>query len=855
MTTPIPSATISSHQRVELHSGWQLASTTAGECRDVAQLATQALAWRNAIVPGTVAQSLQLNIDEVGRFDAQDWWYRCRFPASPKKNFSVQRVRFDGLATLAQVWLNGTLILSSRNMFTAHSCVVDELLQDADSLSQSDNELVICFRSLDAELTQRKPRPRWKTALVPQQNMRWVRTTLLGRVPGWTPPIQPVGPWRAIAFETVTRIDIARLSIDTMANGTTGQIEVAAEINMLSTKLATATLCVGDRRAALALTQTDSHTVIAQRITFDNIPLWWPHTHGRSNLLPCHIELNCVDEESGSEIIRIDCGTVGFKHMALDRSAAKVQLIVNGVPVFCRGACWTINDFRTLNGTAEQLRETLRLARDANINMLRIGGTMVYESDLFYRLCDEFGIMVWQDFMFANMDYPVSDAEFRSEIENEIKQQLFRLQRHVCVSVYCGGSEIEQQASMLGLPRSEWSNEFFSTALPELCERLHPGIPYFPSTPCEGVLPIHVDVGLAHYYGVGAYRRPLNDAKHANVKFTPECLGFSNVPEPETVDLLLDGALPPPHHPLWKMRQPRDTGPGWDFEDIRDFYLKLLFGVDPVALRSQDVERYYALSRVVTGEVMKNVFAEWRRTGSSCGGGLIWFYKDLWPGAGWGIIDSENRSKAVYHYLRRAWAPHAILITDEGLNGLQLHAINETADACTVRVEIELLQAGKIRIAHAERNLELSPRTTLALHADELIGHFTDITYSYRFGPPKHDVVVARMICAQTAAVLSEDFYFPQGLALPLQQAAQIEAAACFDDDGNVIVTLISNCFLQSVQLTANGFAPDDNYFHLTPNQQKQISFTAIAHDARKFKAHLSALNIQESLTLRAERA
>ncbi len=837
MTTPISSATISSHGRVELHSGWQLFGTDANACTGPEQLPAAAT-WRDAIVPGTVAQSLQLNIDAVGRFDAQDWWYRCRFSA--KKNAGqIHRLRFDGLATLAQVWLNGALILNSRNMFSAHCCVIDSLLRD-------DNELVICFRSLDAELSQRKPRPRWKTALVSQQTMRWIRTTLLGRIPGWTPPIHPVGPWRAIALEAVTHIDVAHFSIDTTAIGTSGHIDIAAEIDTLGKKIAAATLCIGDRRAALTTTQTDARIAIAQRIIVDNIPLWWPHTHGTSNLLPCHIELDC-----GAETIRIDCGHIGFKHIALDRNAGKVQILVNGVPVFCRGACWTISDFRTLTGTPEQLRQALSLARDAGINMLRIGGTMIYESDLFYRLCDQLGIMVWQDFMFANMDYPVADGEFREQIESEVRYQLSRLQRHVCISVYCGSSEIEQQASMLGLPRGEWSNNFFAETLPELCARLHSGIPYFPSTPCEGVLPIHVDVGLAHYYGVGAYRRSLSDVKHAGVKFTPECLGFSNVPEPETVAMLLDGVLPPPHHPLWKMRQPRDTGPGWDFEDIRDHYLKRLFDVDPVELRSQDIERYYALSRVVTGEVMKNVFAEWRRTGSQCGGGLIWFYKDLWPGAGWGIVDSENRPKAVYHYLRRAWASRAILITDEGLNGLLLHVINETADTCAVRVEIELLQAGKIRIAHAEQNLELAPRTTLALHADELIGHFTDITYSYRFGPPKHDVVIARLISTQNGETMSEDHYFPQGLNLPLQNDTAIETHAEFDENGNVLLRLKSNAFLQSVALSATGFTPDMNYFHLSPNNEQVVRFAANS-ELSKFKAQIAAINLRESITIRA---
>ena len=115
---------------------------------------------------------------------------------------------------------------------------------------------------------------------------------------------------------------------------------------------------------------------------------------------------------------------------------------------------------------------------------------------------------------------------------------------------------------------------------------------------------------------------------------------------------------------------PRDSGAGWDFEDVRDHYLQELFKVDAVRLRSFDMPRYLELSRVVTGEVMHAVYSEWRSSFSRCAGGLVWFFKDLWPGAGWGIVDSRGFPKAAYYYLRRAWQPRQVTITDEGLDGL-----------------------------------------------------------------------------------------------------------------------------------------------------------------------------------------
>ena len=842
MRNDLPLSPATSHNsQTPLHDAWQLAPAAPGSIADAAQLLTTQLHWRNAVVPGTVAQSLGIGIDEVGNYDAQDWWYRTHFNAATS-NEHQHTLHFDGLATLADVWLNGALILSARNMFVPHEVNITAELR-------AHNELIICFRALDTELAIRKARPRWKTALVPQQNMRWIRTTLLGRIPGWTPPINPVGPWKSIWLEQSAHLSVNALDIQTSAEKNVGTIRIAAQLSLnVSATVVRATLHVGAQSFALACTQDSTSTQLFGEFALPNIALWWPHTHGTPALHDCYIAL-----EIDANQFAIDCGRIGFKNVVFDRSNNQVKLLVNGIEVFCRGACWTINDFRTLLGSEEQLRESLQLAQNAGMNMLRIGGTMTYESDLFYRLCDELGIMVWQDFMFANMDYPVADTHFRAEIDREVSYQLQRLQKHACIAVYCGGSEIEQQASMLGLPASEWSNEFFAEALPQLCERLHGGIPYFPSTPCEGILPFHIDTGISHYYGVGAYRRPLFDVKHAGVKFTSECLGFSNVPEPEAIDLLLNGTLPPPHHPLWKARQPRDTGPGWDFEDIRDHYLKILFDLDPVALRSQDVERYYALSRVVTGEVMKSVFAEWRKTNSPCGGGLVWFYKDLWPGAGWGIIDSENRPKAAYHYLRRAFAPQALLITDEGLNGLHLHAINDSAKPLRATVELTLLQHGKIQIARADRTIEVPAHSQLVLHSDSLLQHFSDITYSYRFGPPKHDVVAATMRCNDSNAILAEDFYFPLGLNLPYQSGSTLHHEAEFKEDGSVIFSIQSECFLQSVQISAKGYRPAENYFHLLPGQQKRVMLTPDNPASTKFKAYITALNLYESHTVRAE--
>jgi beta-mannosidase len=181
-------------ENVSLGEGWQLARTPAGRCANPQELAEVAAQWHVASVPGTVAASLRHDLRSVGNYDADDWWYRTRFAARVHGTHARYRLRFEGLATLATVWLNGTQILTSCNMFLAHSVDVTALLR-------KENELIIAFHSLDAALAEKRPRPRWKTGLVEKQNLRWFRTTLLGRIAGWTPAVTAVGPWRPIVLE------------------------------------------------------------------------------------------------------------------------------------------------------------------------------------------------------------------------------------------------------------------------------------------------------------------------------------------------------------------------------------------------------------------------------------------------------------------------------------------------------------------------------------------------------------------------------------------------------------------------------------------------------------------------------
>jgi beta-mannosidase len=387
--------------------------------------------------------------------------------------------------------------------------------------------------------------------------------------------------------------------------------------------------------------------------------------------------------------------------------------------------------------------------------------------------------------------------------------------------------------------------------LPELCAEYCPGSVYVPSSPSGGELPFHLRQGVSHYYGIGAYLRAPRDLRQDDVRFSSECLGFANLPEPETANTVVEGGPLMLHDPRWKRRTPRDTGPGWDFEDVRDFYLRHLFGVDPVHLRSFDMPRYLQLSTVVPGEMMTRAFAEWRSGHTRNTGALVWFFQDLWPGAGWGIVDSTGLPKAPYYALRRCWQTRQITLTDEGLEGLHLHLSNETAQPLEGSVELLLLKDGHIPVARGEVPCNVLPRGRQTFTSTTLLGGFHDVTYAYRFGPPSHDVAIATLFDSQRTT-LSEAFYFVESRDPGYLTTAQVVAEAESLADGRYQVTLRADRFLRNVNFDAPGLLPEDNYFHLTPARPKVVRLSPRQNGA-KFKATISALNLPGPVVVRLQ--
>ncbi len=751
---------------------WQMATTAAGAFAEVPPGGDE-LEWVPVDLPAHGS-------------DEEDHWFRHEFEASGV----APTIRFDGLATVCDLYVDGRRVSRTESMFLA------EELRD---LPLGNHELLVCARALRPLLAvSRRPRARWRTRVPRENGLRWIRTSLLGRAPGFAPGPPVVGPWRPVwslerptpEFALRPRIEGDEGVLDVRCDPETGPLDVTIDSELRRLPAGGGELRVGRVRR------------------------WWPHTHGTPQLYSVRVRSAAGESQR----------RVGFRELAPvgDLEEHGLRIVVNGVPVFARGAVWTpVPD--------DELRATLTRLCDAGLNLVRIVGTSVYESPAFHDLCDELGLLVWQDMMFANMDYPVSVPAFRSLVEAEVGQALAHVAGRPSLAVVCGNSEVEQQVGMLGLDPALGRGELFDELIPGLMAKAGIEAAYVPSAPTGGEPPFRTDRGVSNYFGVGAYLRPFEDVRRASVRFASECLAFANVPDddPATVS---EGVM-------------RDVGAAWDFADVRDHYLDLLHGL------GRDHPDYWERARFVTGEVMAEVFGEWRRARSGCNGGIVLWSRDLATGSGWGLLDDRGRPKVAWHLLRRALAPVAVWTTDEGLNGIAIHASNDGAEPLEARLRVALYRDFEVRVGEAHELLRLEPRAVVERSVEGLLGRFVDVSFVYRFGPPQQDLVVTTLEVGDET--VARDFRFPVGRPRERFSASELglHVSASWDH-ASPAATLTVNAarFVYGVRLSMPGYLPSDDAFNVEPGRAVSVSLRPAGGPDSCAKVSLGALNLAETI-------
>ncbi len=825
--------------RAQLTLGWRALGTQPGHVADSAELSLQLAAGTLSTFPVAVPGSVS---DASGDPDALDWWFFTELDLAPSTGDEESALCFDGLATLAEVYLDDTLALTSESMFAAHRI-------DLSGFAGGPLRVAVCCRALAPRLAERrKPRARWRARLA-AGNLRFYRTMLMGRAPGFAPGPPVVGPWRAVWVARRRVVAVEDVVLRVRVQGHAGRVELKARLRAIGS-------APRPERAELELRGPGGSVHRAElSLGADHVKggldvgqaeLWWPHTHGPSPLYDATLVL-------GRE--RVELGRVGFRTLEPVRELEEgLALRVNGVQLFARGAVWTPLHGALRPPETGELRDRLEKLVAAGMNMVRIPGTACYETADFHDLCDELGILVWQDLMFANLDYPESDPGFMEAVEQEVRAVLAALGRRPSLAVVCGSSEVAQQVAMVGLDPSLASGPLFGELIPRLVEEASLGAVYVPSAPWGGALPFRTDRGVASYFGVGGYMRPLEDARLAAVKFAAECLAFSNVPDREALaELAGPGGSPALQDARWKAGIPRDVGAGWDFEDVRDHYLRLLYGVDPAELRRVEPDRYLELGRIVTGEVMAEVLGEWRRADSTCAGAIILWLADLHPGAGWGLLDHRAEPKPAYHYVRRALAPVAVWMTDEGLNGIAVHAANDRPVPLDARLRLAFYRDG-VRVDGADTELHLGAHESRTHDPEALLGRFVDASWAYRFGPPPHDLIVASL--EHEGGLLSQAFRFPAGRPASRRTAAELglEASLGLEGDGALRLHVASRCYVHGVTVSLPGFTCQEQYFSLEPGAPRMLLLRPSGAEgpATTGPGELAALNLESRMRLRS---
>ena len=304
------------------------------------------------------------------------------------------------------------------------------------------------------------------------------------------------------------------------------------------------------------------------------------------------------------------------------------------------------------------------------------------------------------------------------------------------------------------------------------------------------------------------------------------------------------------HSAAWKAGVARDSGTSWDFEDVRDFYVRHLFGCDPRAVRYEDPDWALDLGRAATAELMSAVMSDWRRPDSRCAGGLVLSWRDLWPGAGWGIVDSLGRPKAPWYALRRVLSPLAVLITDEGLSGLHLHVVNDRPHPFNGQLRLAAYADDGLRVEDAERAIKVGGHGACTVSATEMLGGFRDLTRAYRFGPPAHEVVTATIVSADDESE-HEAFYVSSRGVERRPDVGLTASVTRRAGEEEWELTIATRLFARWVAIDAPGFAPSDTWFHLAPGAQRTVRLRGADPD-RVPRGDVRALNsrVPSSITL-----
>ncbi|WP_436925767.1 beta-mannosidase [Halosimplex amylolyticum] len=801
--------------------------------------------WREGAVPGGVYTDMldageipdplvednELDVQWVGE---SDWTYQ-RTVDVDRRLLDHDRVvlQCDGLDTVATVRINGQVVGESVNMHVGNE------FDAADALEPGENEVTVEFHSpVDygqeraAEYPYEVPCIRYP---VDQPGRPFVRKAQCHYGWDWGPCLPTMGIYRDVALVGYSepRIRYTKTEQDHSGEGIDLTVRVGVDAPTAGTY--DLTVDVADRSAteSVSLAAGDQEVELTVPVEAGSVDLWWPNGYGDQPLYGLDVSVSPTDERPAAGHTHSD--RIGFRDVDLvvepDDAGTSFHFEVNGEPVYAKGA----NTIPTapLYGdvTEERYEHLVRSAADANMNMLRVWGGGYYEEDTFYDLCDEYGLLVWQDFMFSCSLHPANE-EFLDTVEEEVRYQVRRLANHPSIALWCANNENEEAAQnwFVDHDHHEAHLDDYRTLYEETvgpaCREEDPSRTYWPGSPSSGpdeLEPYVFEKGDIHYWDVWHQGQPFEDYYTTEPRFVSE-FGYQSFPSIDSLRTVLDEADFNPTSPMMEHHQRNPGGNATILRRMAD-YFRIPF----------DFADFVYLSQLLQAEAMSTAIEYWRRRKPTTMGALYWQLNDLWPVASWSSIEYDGKWKAQQYAARRQFAPvlvsfHPEFADRDGVDNEQaedpdgadwgdvtaqtlwITSDETTPVSGTVSLEVVTFDGTTVREDALDVALDAHESTALTtLARDDLPDGVdpTDVMVRARFDGPAE---------SYPATAFFADY---KRLALP-----ETDLAVEIDGTDVTVAADEAALFVELDPGTIPGAFSDD-YVHLAPGEERTFTFDA----------------------------
>jgi beta-mannosidase len=614
----------------------------------------------------------------------------------------------------------------------------------------------------------------------------------------WGPRLPDAGIWRDIRLAGISHATISDMFVTQKhENG-----KVFLTVNVSKTKNATVRLFLEDPEG--------NSKELSEGIPFEiqNPQLWWPNGLGKQPLYTVTAEL----QETGSTVA-VQKKRIGLRTLTLtrekDKWGEKFCHCVNGVQFFAMGADYIPEDNILSRITPKRTKKLLRQCVLSNFNVIRVWGGGFYPSDDFYDCCDEMGLVVWQDFMFACANYPL-DYAFEDNITAEIEQNVRRIRHHACLGLWCGNNEMEEFARVYGYDGNEGTKATYirmnEHIIPHILHRVDPNTPYWPSSPSSGGSfdePNDPNRGDVHYWEVWHGEKPFSEYRKYYFRYVSE-FGFQSFPDMKTIKSF---TLPEDHNIFSRIMEMHQRNEGANGKILA--YLSQTFPY-PTSF-----EKLVYASQLLQALAIQYGVEHWRRNRGRCMGAIYWQLNDIWPGASWSSIDYYGRWKALQYFAKRFFVP--VLLSCEEYGECQaktsiiteptgpvptrarLNISNETKKTATGLVHWYLRNANSTVIEQGSIPVEILPFS--AAYIADLDFHSTDFLDNHF----QYELVRDKEITSSGSVLFTAPKYYHfQDPRISLEVS------------GNA-VQVSSSCFAKCVEIYSDedDFVLDDNFFDM----------------------------------------